>query len=65
MDNYPDDIRQYDSDPRSPFYEEPWPQCEMCEEYFNPDTGSAKYCDNCLEQIEDDRIEDERLMQDE
>ena len=22
-DNYPDDIRQYDSDPRSPFYEEP------------------------------------------
>lgn len=22
-DNYPDDIRQYDHDPRSPFYEEP------------------------------------------
>lgn len=22
-DNYPDDIRQYDNDPRSPFYEDP------------------------------------------
>jgi hypothetical protein len=22
-DNYPDDIRMYDDDPRSPFYEEP------------------------------------------
>ena len=22
-DNYPDDIRSYDNDPRSPFYEEP------------------------------------------
>lgn len=22
-DNYPDDIRQYDNDPRSPFYENP------------------------------------------
>ena len=28
MDNYPDDIRQYDNDPRSPFYVEP----EDCEE---------------------------------
>lgn len=29
MNNYPDDIRNYDHDPRSPFYEEPF--CEDCE----------------------------------
>lgn len=28
MANYPDDIRQYDNDPRSPFYEEP--ACPVC-----------------------------------
>lgn len=27
-DNYPDDIRSYDNDPRSPFYEE-W-TCPVC-----------------------------------
>ena len=27
-DNYPDDIRLYDRDPRSPFYEEP--ECPEC-----------------------------------
>ena len=31
MSNYPDDIRMYDHDPRSPFYEEP-PTCEVCGE---------------------------------
>ena len=31
-DNYPDDIRQYDHDPRSPFYEEPYSD-EQYEEY--------------------------------
>jgi len=33
--NYPDDIRQYDSDPKSPFYVDP--------------TESVKFEDNCLE----------------
>jgi hypothetical protein len=28
-DNYPDDIRQYDNHPGSPFFEEP-PHCEKC-----------------------------------
>ena len=27
MSNYPDDIRRYDSDPRSPFYKERECQC--------------------------------------
>ena len=30
MDNYPDDIRQYDDDPRSPFYI--CPTCPHCGE---------------------------------
>ena len=30
MSNYPDDIRRYDNDPRSPFYEEP-DCCEECD----------------------------------
>ena len=29
MDNYLDDIRNYDNDPRSPFYQEP-PECDNC-----------------------------------
>ena len=32
MSNYPDDIRNYDYDPRSPFYEEP--VCSVCEEFY-------------------------------
>lgn len=30
-DNYPDDIRNYDHDPRSPFYES-GPECDECGE---------------------------------
>jgi len=36
MDNYPDDIRNYDNDPRSPFYIEP-PTCDECEEELTQD----------------------------
>jgi hypothetical protein len=37
MDNYPDDIRKYDNDPRSPFYvSERWDElawlCPVCDE---------------------------------
>lgn len=31
MSNYPDDISQYDNDPRSPFYEPPSQWCSECE----------------------------------
>jgi hypothetical protein len=34
-DNYPDDIRRYDNDPRSPFYVEPSAYCEECAEKFD------------------------------
>ena len=36
MNNYPDDIRSYDLDPRSPFYIEP-PKCEECEVELDSD----------------------------
>ena len=35
MDNYPDDIRQYDDDPRSPFYNQP--TCFYCGEDVHDD----------------------------
>ena len=46
IDNYPDDIRMYDDDPRSPFYEEPEP-CKVCGEI--PDKRGDCDCDkyNC------------------
>lgn len=32
-DNYPDDVRNYDNNPNSPFYEEPpEEECEECGE---------------------------------
>lgn len=41
MSNYPDDIRQFDNDPRSPFYEHPI--CEVCHEE-EPDCVCCKHC---------------------
>jgi len=35
--NYPDDIRMYDNDPRSPFYSEP-DACEYCETELEVET---------------------------
>lgn len=32
MDNYPDNIRQFDDDPRSPFYQGSTVRCEECRE---------------------------------
>ncbi len=43
QDNYPDDIRMYDNDPRSPFFEEPQGDEE--------DDGG--YGDYCYEQQKD------------
>lgn len=36
MSNYPDDIRNFDSDPSSPFYSE-GPTCSLCEEPLEDD----------------------------
>lgn len=53
MSNYPDDIRSYDNDPRSPFYDDRQ-RCEECgaicdEEDFYTDSednsvGVCAYC---------------------
>jgi hypothetical protein len=49
--NFPDDIHNYDDDPRSPFYEEP-ELCQECEEPleidFDWDDGptSTSRCNN-------------------
>lgn len=40
MDNYPDDIRQYDDDPRSPFYTHP--ECPHCGEDLIDDECSCQ-----------------------
>lgn len=48
-DNLPPDIRDYDSDPRSPFYEEP-PTCDMCGvelDHYEDEDGVCSYCPNC------------------
>jgi len=37
MENYPDDIRSYDNDHRSPFYSEP-NACEYCETELEAET---------------------------
>lgn len=39
MNNYSDDIRNYDNDPRSPFYIDP-PVCEECGVELDCDVGS-------------------------
>ena len=45
-DNYPDDIRQYDDDPRSPFYNQP--TCPVCGEDLNDEVCP------CQEEEEED-----------
>ena len=45
-DNYPDDIRQYDNDPRSPFYDPP--SCPHCGEDLIEETCP------CQEEEEED-----------
>lgn len=58
-DNYPDDIRQYDSDPRSPFYEEPYSEeqyDEYAEKTLQDRLEDSYYGDDWIEDInyEDD-----------
>jgi len=45
MDNYPDDIRNYDDHPSSPFYVPP--PCEKC-------GGDPEDCNNCEDEEDDD-----------
>ncbi len=54
-DNYPDDIRQYDDDPRSPFFDEPTHlPCADCGEMNWADEYATDdiVCDACLEESE-------------
>lgn len=55
LDNYPDDIRSYDHDPRSPFYQE-GPECDECgaelsvDEDFDEDRKHIHFwCEACDE----------------
>jgi hypothetical protein len=55
MDNYPDDIRKYDSDPRSPFYVEPIIRCKVCDSVVEEGEGAEDntwgwLCDECLKE---------------
>ena len=47
MSNYPDDIRNYDDHPGSPFYIEPWIMCEVCEAIYPPDEMEDAMCVSC------------------
>jgi len=50
-DNYPDDIRQYDNDPRSPFYVGDEECCEECYDL-------GYFCGNCESDCEELRDEE-------
>lgn len=43
MSNYPDDIRRFDHDPRSPFYIE-W-RCPVCNAYEGETECTTDYCE--------------------
>jgi hypothetical protein len=62
FDNYPDDIRQYDNDPRSPFYVQPPVDCAYCHASCDLDDmtetkfGDELFCgDECKESFELER----------
>ena len=53
-DNYPDDIRNYDHDPRSPFFKEPpEPHCGDCR-FFDP---QSDLCNLKAEELLDDEMD--------
>jgi len=54
MSNYPDNIRDFDNHPMSPFYEEPLSQCEYCLEFREfEDMRTESCCNACAEELED------------
>ncbi len=60
--NEPDNIRDFDNDPRSPYYVEPPAKCFQCGENFDVDEGvtsdkaaSTVMCSSeCVEKFEED-----------
>lgn len=52
MSNYPDDIHNYDNDPRSPFYdEEPDCVCVSCGDCFRDDEMANEIlCKDCFKE---------------
>jgi len=65
MSNYPDDIRNYDNHPGSPFYTPPAVQCKQCGTHFNSeDALESKYNDDllcshkCLDEYEEEYEEE-------
>lgn len=49
MSNYPDDIRQHDNDPRSPYYTN-GPECDECGQELEVEDGYGEYGLECREQ---------------
>jgi hypothetical protein len=49
VSNYPDDIHNYDNDPRSPFFVDPNYVCDGCNQAFEEcDMGNERYCWECM-----------------
>lgn len=49
MDNYPDDIHQYDNNPNSPLYDGPdYPMCEHCNDHCQEVHEQDQFCDACI-----------------
>lgn len=62
MNNYPDDIRNYDNHPGSPFYEAPPVKCSVCTKLFDGDNSETSQHDEekllcseeCLEEFNEE-----------
>jgi len=55
MSNYPDNIRQFDNHPMSPFYVEPTYVCAQCNTPNEiADMRTETCCKQCAEEIEPD-----------
>ena len=46
--NEPDDIRQYDNDPRSPYYQEPKVECAKCHQWSDQDIAIESPFEDCF-----------------
>jgi len=52
LSNYPDDIRSYDNDFRSPFFTEPKIECDDCGYFFDEeDIDNSGCCLNCSTEV--------------
>ena len=64
-DNYPDDIRQYDHDPRSPFYNDPTESPEYEDMFNRLLDDQAADPDICIEAVGEVDAETARRLSDE